>query len=331
MGNGLEGKVAIVTGSGQGIGKGIAVYLARQGVKVVTNNRKPGSGSVKKYRKEDMPENEWNEMIALAGDAETTASFIRGEGGEATACFGNISIWDDAEKIVGTAMDAYGRVDILVNNAAGTGAGTVASCTEDTWEAQIRPKLKGTFNMMHFAVPHMIEQGFGRIINASSEAWLGLIGQDAYSAANAGVVGLTWASSKELWRYGITVNAFCPQGASPTHAVEYNAMLRNVKAMTGKEPDPNLLKVVEHNHGDAVGIGPAVAYLSSDDASYISGAVFCFYASGVIKLFSDPVAISEISRGDAEGIWNLDELKTAFHDQLMGKDYVSPASKSQWG
>lgn len=327
----LKGKVAIVTGSGQGIGKGIAIYLARQGVKVVTNNRKPGSGFLNKYKKEDMPESDWNEMIGLVGDAESTAELIKAEGGEAAPFFGDITDWDTAEKLVEFAVNTYGRIDILVNNAGGTGSGTIDSCTEESYENQVRPKLKGTFNLMHFAVPYMIKQGFGRILNASSEAWLGLVGQDAYSATNAGVVGLTWASAKELWQHGITVNIFCPQGASPAHAVEYNGMIRKVKAMTGKEPDANLLKVVEKNHGDPVGIGPAIAFLCTEEASYISGAVFSVYASGVVKLFSDPQPISQISREEDKGLWTLEELEVAFKDDLMGPAYVSPASKSQWG
>jgi 3-oxoacyl-[acyl-carrier protein] reductase len=331
MSDSLKGKVAIVTGSGQGVGKGIAIYLARQGVKVITNNRKPGSGFLSKYNKEDMPESDWNEMVELAGDAETTATLIREDGGEATACFGDITDWNTAEKIVKFAVDTYGSIDILVNNAGGTGAGTIDTCTEDSYESQIRPKTKGTFNMMRHAVPYMIEQGSGRVLNASSEAWLGLVGQDAYSTANAGVVGLTWASSKELWRHGITVNVYCPQGASPAHAVEYNAMLRKIKDMTGQDPDPNLLKVVERNHGDAVGIGPVIAFLASDKAAHISGAVFSVYASGVVKLFSDPAPIAEISLGEEECLWTLEDLDIAFRKQLMGEDYVCSASISQWG
>jgi 3-oxoacyl-[acyl-carrier protein] reductase len=331
MSTSLEGRVAVVTGSGQGIGKGIALYLASQGVKVITNNRRPGSGFLSKYNKEDMPESDWNEMVALAGDAESTAAQIKAEGGEATACFADITKWDEAEKLIRCAVDTYGKIDILVNNAAGTGAGTIASCTEEIWDAQVAPKLKGSFNLMHFAVPYMIEQGFGRIIQASSEAWLGLIGQDAYSAANAGVVGLSWAAAKELWQNGITVNVYCPQGASPAHAVEYNAMLRKIKVMTGKDPDPNLLKVVENNHSDPVGIGPAIAFLCTEEASYISGAVFSLYASGVIKFFSDPAPIAQIARGEGQSLWTLEELKVAFREQLLGADYVAPPSIPQWG
>jgi len=270
-------------------------------------------------------------MIALAGDAEDTAALIRAEGGEATACFADISQWSEAEKLVNCAVETYGSIDILINNAAGMGGGTIEGCTEEIWLAHIAPKLNGSFFLMHFAVPHMIKQGSGRILNASSEAWLGLIGQDAYSAANAGVVGLSWAAAKELWRHGITVNVFCPQGASPAHAVEYNAMLRKVKEMTGKDPDPNILRVVEHNHGDPVGIGPAIAYLCTEDAAHISGAVFCIYASGIVKYYSDPAPVSQIALEEGQALWTIEDLKVAFHQQLLGEDYVAPASKPQWG
>lgn len=324
----LEGRVAIVTGSGQGIGRGIAVYLAREGAKVITNNRKPGSGTLSKYNKEDIPEEDWKKMIELVGDAESTAELIKMEGGEAAPFYGDVSDWDTAEKMVNFAVDTFGSIDIIVNNAAGTGSGSIIATDEVKWELLTKTKEKGSFNLMHFAVPHMIKKGYGRILNASSEAWTGIPDNIAYCVGNAGVVGLTWAAAKELWRYGITVNAFCPQGASPAHAVDYAAMVRNVKNITGKEPDPNILKVVEENHGDPIGIGPVIAFLCTEPASHISGAVFSIYASGVVKYYSNPVYISEISKKDE--FWTLDELEVAFRDQLLGKDYISPASIRLW-
>jgi 3-oxoacyl-[acyl-carrier protein] reductase len=326
----LEGKVAIVTGSGQGIGKGIAIYLAREGAKVITNNRKPGSGTIRHHKKEDMPEEDWNQMIALAGDAESTAEVIKAEGGEAIPFYGDVSDWDTAEKMVNCAIDTWGRIDIIVNNAAGMGSGSIVVCDKENWDKMTVPKINGSFNLMHFAVPHMIDQKFGRIINASSEAWLGMPDNPAYCTANAAVVGLTWASAKELWRHGITVNCYCPQGASPAHAVEYNAMVRNVKNITGHDPDTKLLKVVEENHGDPVGIGPAIAFLCTEDASYISGAVFSIYASGIVKYFADPKILSEIKKAEGEKLFAIDELKDAFRNKLLGPDYVSPASIKMW-
>jgi 3-oxoacyl-[acyl-carrier protein] reductase len=328
MGN-LKGKVAIVTGSGQGIGKGIAIYLARQGVKVVTNNRKPGSGTLRKFKKEDIPKEDWDKMIELVGDAESTAELIRSDGGEAEPFFGDVSDWDTAEKIVNFAIDTFGSIDIVVNNAAGTGSGSVLSTSEEKWDLLTGTKLKGSFNLMHFAAPHMIKGGYGRILNASSEAWTGIPDNVAYCVANAGVVGLTWAAAKELWRYGITVNAFCPQGASPSHAVEYAAMVRNVKNITGKEPDPNILKVVEENHGDPVGIGPVLAFLCTDEGAHISGSVFSIYASGVAKLYANPAVVSQISKKTGE-FWTLEELNAAFGEELLGKDYKAPASVRMW-
>lgn len=270
-------------------------------------------------------------MRRLAGDAESTAAIIKKEGGEAKAFYGDAADPAAAENIVKKAVDTWGRIDIVVNNAAGLGSGSITTLTEEKWDYMTVPKMKGAFNLMHFAVPHMIEQKFGRIFNCSSDAWTGLPDNDAYSAGNAGIVGLTWAAAKELYRYGITVNAYCPQGASPGHAVEYNKMLRNVKAITGKDPDPRLLKVVEEDHGDPVNLGPFFAYLSTEEASYISGEVFSVKASGKIARYQYPVLVTHTERPKDSGfLWKAEELKEVFKNTIMGEDYVSHAAKSMW-
>jgi 3-oxoacyl-[acyl-carrier protein] reductase len=331
MGDSLQGKVAIVTGSGQGIGRGIAISLAREGAAVITNNRQPGSGTVAEWRdkRDEIPESDWEEMLKLAGDAEGAAEMIRREGGTAEPFYGDVSDQSVAKELVDFAIKTFGRIDIIVNNAAGMGSGSVATLSEKTWDKIANTRQKAAFNLSHFAIPHMIEQGFGRIINASSDAWIGLPDNSAYSASTAGMVGFTWAAAKELWRYGITVNAFCPQGESPSHAIEYNKMLRNVKAITGKDPDPNVLKVVEENHGDPVGVGSVIAFLGSETASYISGTVFAIYASGIVKLYSQPDYIADIARPD-DNPWTQEGLAAAFRDQLLGPDYVAPGSKAGW-
>ena len=330
MGNTLEGKVAIVTGSGQGIGRGIARYLASEGAKVITNNRHKGSGSLDRYDKSKIPEEDWNEMIALVGDAQTTADEIVADGGEAIPFFGDISDFDTAEAIVKTAIDTWGRIDIVVNNAAGMGTGSITSLNEKSWDYMTVNRLRGAFNTMHFAVPYMQEQKYGRIFNCSSDAWVGLPDNDAYSASNAGVVGLTWAAAKELFRYGITVNAYCPQGKSPSHAVDYNTMLRHVKAITGKDPDPRLLAVVEADHGDPFNLGPFLAYLCTEKGGKISGEVFSIKSSGRIEHYSNPVPATRAARPEGAGpLWKVEELGPVF-DQLLGEDYVSAASKNMW-
>lgn len=327
----LDGKVAIVTGSGQGIGRGIAVGLAREGAKVVTNNRKPGTVSVASYDKDSMPDEDWKQAHALAGDAESTAAEIKAEGGEALPVYGDVAKQEDAEKLVAAALDAWGRVDIVVNNAAGTGSGSIATLTGDMWDKLTVTKMKGAFNVMHAVLPCMMEQKFGRIFNCSSDAWIGLPDNDAYSAGNAGVVGLTWAAAKELYRFGITVNAFCPQGSSPAHAVEYNAMLRNIKKITGEDPDPRLLAAVEADHGDPANLGPIFAFLSTEEAGYISGEVFGLKSSGKIDRYVYPTPLAHAEREQGSGpLWSVDELRDVFKQTVMGEDYVSHASKNVW-
>lgn len=326
----LDGKVAIVTGSGQGIGSGIAIYLARQGAKVVTNNRKPNGMSAQAYRKEDMPEEDWNEFISLKGDAEKTARIIEAEGGEALPFYGDVSDWATAEKMVQAAIDAWGRIDIIVNNAAGMGMGGILALTEDDWDYMTTSRAKGAFALMHFAAPHMIDQGFGRIVNVASDAWTGLPDNDAYSCSTAGMVGLSWAAAKELYRFGITVNVLCPQGASPAHAVEYKKMLRNVVAATGQEPDPRILAMVEADHGDPVGLGPFVAYLCSDAGGYISGNVFAATAAGKVSLYSNPKVVGQI-QSEGGKLWEIDDLAAALKGDLLGEGYESDAAHAGWG
>ena len=153
----LEGKVAIVTGSGQGIGRGIAAGLSRLGAKVITNNRRPNGESAQKYHKEDMPEEDWNEFCRLKGDAQTAADAITAEGGEALPFFGDCSDWETAEKMIQTAIDKWGRIDIIVNNAAGMGTGDIATMDEANWDLFMGSRAKGAAALMHFALPYMKE------------------------------------------------------------------------------------------------------------------------------------------------------------------------------
>ena len=272
-----------------------------------------------------------SELQRLAGDAQGTADAIVAAGGQAIAVFGDVVKKEDAQAVAQAALDAWGRIDILVNNAGGTGSGSIVSLDDAMWDKLVLAKTKGAWHMMQAVVPTMIEQGFGRIFNCSSDAWVGLVDNDAYSCANAGSVGLTWASSKELYRYGITVNAYCPQGESPAHAVEYNKMLRNIKAMTGHDPDPVLLKVVEDDHGDPANIGPIFAYLASEEAGYISGEVFGLKSSGKIERYEYPQPVARAAREEGTGfLWSVEELSAVFRDTLMGEGYESHAAKRQW-
>ena len=328
MSKSLNGKVAIVTGSGQGIGKGIAIFLAREGATVITNNRKPLDMTLLQQERGDIPEEDWKEYLDLKSDAGMTAEIIKKEGGNAVPFYGDVADAETAEDMVNFAIQNFGHIDIIVNNAAGMGSGSISTLDDTTWDLLTDAKMKGAYHMMHFAVPHMIKQKYGRILNCSSDAWIGLPDNDAYSAGNAGIIGLTWASSKELFRYGITVNAYCPQGASPAHAVEYHKMLRNIEHTTGHPANPRILEVVEKNHSNPIGIGPAIAYLASDNAAKISGSIFAITAGGKISCYSTPQIAGSIEK--ESGLWTVEELASAIPQQLLGPDYVAYASRNGW-
>ena len=307
----LVGKVAIVTGSGQGIGRDIALCLAEQGAKVITNNRKPGS-SLNAFEKTSLQFNheELEALQKVSGDARTTADEIIKMGGEAIPFFGDVGDFKTAGQMVKTAIDQYGRIDIIVNNASSNWIGNIMDMDEELWDISVVSKLKGAFNLMHHALPYMKEQGYGRILNSSSDAFLGLQGYAAYGAANAGLVALTKASSKDVADFGITVNAYTP--LAKTRAW-YNAAatyrLHGVPKEMIEAGAPAAMKKT------AEGMVPFLAYLASDAAAGITGYLFKLAADGEIGVWSDSEVISQIKKED--GIWTMEELETRVPDELL--------------
>lgn len=194
--------------------------------------------------------------------------------------------------------------------------------TEADWDYLTVPKLKGAFNCMKHAAPYMVKQKFGRVINAASDAWIGMTGLSVYSAANAGLVGLTKATAKALYRAGVSVNAICPQAASPGHFVEFTAMKKKLVNL-GVKIDEARMKKVEDDHGPAENMAPFVAYLTAAEAGHISGAVFSLTASGRVTLYSDPAPLQTIKKDDQP--WTVEELISAAPEKLR-RDHVSIAA-----
>lgn len=183
---------------------------------------------------------------------------------------------------------------------------------------------------MKHAIPYMIEQKFGRIINIASDAWTGIPGLAAYSAGNAGLVGLSKAVAKELAQYGITVNAICPQADSPGHILNFAIAIKRIAALQGGKIkiDPEKMKAVEAAHGPAENMAPFLAYLATKEAEYTNGAIFSVTGDARVTLYTEPQDASTIKKND--GPWTMEELIETVPMTLL-KDYVSIANINTWG
>ena len=298
----LAGKVAIVTGSGQGIGKAIALELAREGAKVVTNSRKPGS---------------------KGGDAETAAKEIADMHGEAIPFFGSVSDFEVAGKLVQAAVDKFGRLDIMVNNAGSDAPHMIWNMTEEEWDLSVDSYLKGTFNTCRFACGVMREQKWGRIVNTTSTAWLGTVGHCNYGAAKAGVVGLTRSVAREIGRYGVTCNAYAPTAStrfSASEEIQAGFKKRYEAGLMTKERFEELT-----NLPGPETVAPFIVYLCTDAAADINGQVFDVTGNN-IAMYSEPVKGKMITKG--EGTWSVDELIAQVPGILL-PGYKNPAPAGQ--
>lgn len=327
MGELLKDKVAVVTGSGQGIGRAIAIGLAGEGARIVTNNRRPGStahpimteAALKSLSRE---QREWlaNLEEESTGDAATTAQKIRDLGGEATPFFGDVSNFLVAGELIQTAVDNFGKVDILVNVAGTFGFSNIWEMSEEMWDRVNIVKPKSHFNCIRHASPFMIRQGWGRIINCTSRSFLGdVIKHAQYCAANAGVVGLTRAVARELFQYGITCNAFAPF-ARTRASFELTAYDMAMSETTSPFLNKKRATPLE-NTPDPEDLAPFISFLASDEAGQVSGTTF--YVGGAnIGIYSEPVLTSTITKSD--GKWTAADLMVQLPRTLLA-GYQSPA------
>ncbi|MDQ1520321.1 MAG: hypothetical protein QOI55_1394 [Actinomycetota bacterium] len=255
----LDGRVAVVTGSGRGIGREFALCFAREGASVVINDvgvALDGRGT------DDDP-------------AAQVCKEIESFGGQAAPNYDSVSEFDGAGKIVQTAVDMFGKVDILVNNAGIVRDRTLLKMDESDFDAVVGVHLKGTFNVTRHAAALMRAQEYGRIVNITSSAGLrGNFGQTNYGAAKAGIMGMTFVWALELGRYGITVNAVAPSGAT--------RMTAGLFERSGSEPPPEENPALN---------APLVAYLASEQAGHVNGQVLGRTEYGY-TLFQQPKQIA---------------------------------------
>ena len=250
----LDGKVAIVTGAGHGIGRGHAMELARQGAKVVVNDLGSTVGGE-----------------GASKDADLTVKIIESRGGVAVANYEDVAYHEGAGRMIAQAVDTWGQLDILVNNAGIVRDGAIWNMSSDDFDAVLRVHVKGTWSPSHWAAKHWRarskagETFTGRIINTTSGAGLvGNFGQTSYATAKAAIAGLTQTLSLELYKMGVTVNAVGPAGAT-----RITATMPGAPAVI--EPDD--LGEDDWNPMDPAVSSPVVAWLASDEAQHVTGQV----------------------------------------------------------
>jgi len=303
----LDGRTAAVTGAGRGIGRAVAIALAAAGARVVVND--PG--------------------VAVDGSgfdeapADEVVSSIRSAGGEAVSSFDSVATMAGGEAIVRAALDAYGRLDILVNVAGILRDRMIFNMSEEEWDAVIAVHLKGHFSTIRAASPLLRQQGYGRIVNFASMAGLrGTSGQANYAAAKAGITGLTRVVARDLGRYGVTCNCIAPAALTrmvaqvPRQALEKRSQAgiaapRRVDAAQIAERTP------EH-------IAPMVVYLCSEEAWNVNGNTF-FVSGGEVSVLHEPMPWRTIVK---KGIWDVQELARYVPEQLL-RDVRNPAPPAE--
>jgi 3-oxoacyl-[acyl-carrier protein] reductase len=305
----LEGKVAIVTGAAQGLGRVEALELASRGARVVVND------------------------LGVAGDglgrdskaADAVVEEIRSAGGEAVAHFGDVADWNDSQALIKTAIDTYGDLNILVNNAGFCRDKMIFNMSEEEFDSVLRVHVKGNFCTLKFAAIHWREKAkadggpvYGRIIGTSSEAFLYCsVGQPNYAAGKAGITALTLSTGIAVMKYGVTANVICPRAR--TRMTDTGGMLSEMFAAPEEGFDTF----------DPANIAPLVAYLGSPAAAQVSGQVLIVCGENV-TIVGRPDITQPDSQFHNEGMWSVEKLDQRlspyFANRRFGDGYAVPGA-----
>jgi NAD(P)-dependent dehydrogenase (short-subunit alcohol dehydrogenase family) len=294
----LKDRVAIVTGSGRGVGRGVARLMAAEGAKVVVVDpgvNVDGSG--------------FDQSIA-----EQVVGEIQAAGGTAVACTESVATMAGGERIVQTAMDNYGKLDIVVTCAGILRDRMIFNMSEQEWDDVIAVHLKGTFTVVKHACIVFRQQRSGRIITFSSTSGLyGNSGQANYGAAKDGIAGFTRVVSRDMGRYGVTANSVAPSASTrmTTSVPDASRILRSARGIAGGS---ELL-------GKAEDVAPFVTWLASEESVHVNGHVF-HVTDGLVTLLNEPEPVRTITK---DGRWTVEELIRVF-PATIGVELYNPAS-----
>ncbi len=284
MGDRLKGRVAIVTGAGRGIGRGEALAMASEGAFVIINDMGAavdGSGSE-------------------ATPAEDVVQEIKKMGSQAVANYDNVVETETGEKLVKLALDTWGRLDIIVNNAGILRDRMLFNMSTEEWDAVIAVHLRGHYNITKPACAYFRqERKGGVIINTSSTSGLGNVGQANYAAAKEGIVGFTRTLAREMGRYGVRCNAIRPMAATRM------TLSPDMRARAERAGEAGL-KMLEQMEKSQIPeqVGPFVAWLASDEAANVNGRNF-LVRQGYIGLYSEPEIVAAVEN---DGLWTVDNI-----------------------
>ncbi len=308
----LTGRSAIVTGGGRGVGREVALLLGKEGAKVLVCD--PGVGREGEATSER--------------PAEEVVAQIKNAGGTAVAAYDSVADYKLAGGMVDQCIREFGSVDLLINAAGVVRERMIWNMTEQDFDLVINVHLKGMWNMAHHAIKHMRQQGFGRIINFSSDAFKGSVGQCNYAAAKAGIIGLSRSIAKETYKYGITCNAICPiADTRMTDTPEVKANIeRKFKAglMSQKDFDGwNRPRGPEF-------IAPFCVYLCLDEAYYLNGQTM-HVEKGLLYNYYFGEKMHTLEKDSDDGMFTVDELRKIAPQTFMGKitEITSPVTPKE--
>jgi NAD(P)-dependent dehydrogenase (short-subunit alcohol dehydrogenase family) len=294
----LEGRAAVVTGAGRGIGREIALMMAAAGARVVVNDLGGGADG----------------SGCDASPADAVVREIRAAGGEAVPSYESVATMAGGQRIVETAVDHFGRVDIVVNNAGIVRDRMIYNMTEEEWDAVIAVHLKGAFALTRAAAPRFREQRWGRYVNMTSTSGLvGNVGQANYAAAKLGIVGLTRVTALDMARYHVTANCIAPfawtrlVGTIPADTPEQKARLAKLEKLAPRD------------------VAPLAVFLGSDEAADVTGQVFGVRGKEIF-VFSQPRPVRSIHHGDG---WTPERLVETFRGSL-GRHLVPLEGSAQY-